>query len=1083
MHLLVREGMSLDESAPAEDLDLPVASLLALSFSDADLVSWLIGWDQNLGTLQAVQIARLRHPMSVDLFIEKSVPHAKGIIVRLLGGLDYWRYGAEELARACRRHGVTLAIVPGDGRPDPRLCALSTISPIQLAQIEALLDCGGTQNVCAAFRGLLDLTQSKNSEFAVPEPLPLYGEHALAVTTAPQSISTGTALIIFYRSNVLSGDTKAIEALGEALSQYGLNSCALYVPSLKSPEAANWLTGEIERSRPTIILNATAFSGRNEDARSPLDVADCPVIQVVMAQSTVEQHAQSARGLSAQDLAMHVVLPEVDGRILGGAIAFKTPVKIGGAALEVMRHEPWPEGIEHVARLAVRWSRLGLLPRAERKVALILSTYPGRSDQIAHAVGLDGPESALAIARSMSDASFDITGIPPDGAELLRALTNNEHTVDWPLADYQQHFANLPEEFQSKVIAAWGQPEYDQTCIGETFTFSALQLGKLTIALQPERGIVADRKASYHDPNLPPRHAYIAFYLWLRHATHIDALIHLGAHGTVEWLPGKAAALTPSCASQTLLGDTPLIYPFIVNDPGEAAQAKRRTSAVTIGHMTPPLVTGAQPHLNDVERLIDEFSSADGLDQKRRKSLAKQILDAASSAGIGDACGLSPGMAEADAIARIDAFLCDVKELAIRDGLHILDTTEISAIISALDGRFIPPGPSGAPSRGRPDVLPTGRNLYAVDPRTIPTRTALQHGRAAAAAILARYMEDHGDWPRAIVVDMWGSATLRTGGEELAMAMALLGVMPVWDHNSARVSGFEVIPLAKLDRPRVDVTLRISGLFRDMFPDQIALFDHAVQKVAALDEDREFNPLREQNTSGSRLDRVFGAPLGAFGTGVMARIDTSNWSTRDELGQTYLSMSGTAYRADGSSASEPQRFCERVAAADSFVHVQDHSETDLLTGGDFAAHEGGFAAAAASTGNADIALYHADTANPSNAKIRTLKEETARVVHGRATNPLWIGGQMRHGYRGAAEMASTVDAAFAFAASSGAVESSSFERLYDAYLGDPAVRQFISEANPAAIDAMRARFNEAIARGLWRPRRNDLGELSAEAAQ
>jgi cobaltochelatase CobN len=463
--------------------------------------------------------------------------------------------------------------------------------------------------------------------------------------------------------------------------------------------------------------------------------------------------------------------------------------------------------------------------------------------------------------------------------------------------------------------------------------------------------------------------------------------------------------------------------------------------------------------------------------------LSEQIVDAAARAGIAERCGLTAGMPTADALMRIDAFLCDVKELSIRDGLHVLNDTELDAIVRALDGKFIEPGPAGAPSRGRSDVLPTGRNLFSVDPRAVPTPTAWANGKRAAKAVIERYVSDHGEWPRAIVLDLWGSATLRTGGEELATALALLGVRPVWDERSYRVTGVETESIAELGRPRVDVTLRISGLFRDMFGAQLALFDTAVALVAQLREDASDNPLVEYAKTETRLDRIFGPADGSFGTGVMPLIDRGTWTSQAELGASYIESSAHIYNAGGTSETAQGDFASRVKSADAFVHIQDHREIDLLTGGDFAAHEGGFAAAAASVGNEKVALYHGDTGTPDAPRVRTLAEECARVVHGRAANSRWIDGQMRHGFRGAAEMAQSVDAAFAFAATAKSVDDGGFERLYQAYLGDPAVAAFIARENPAAIDAMRRRFEEAIARGLWHPRRNDIDVRSSGEAK
>ena len=1076
MHLLAREARELDQSAEAEDLALEPADVVFLSFSDSDLASVVSALlkcpEAHRPALRAVNLFRLRHPMSVDLFIEKTLPGTKAVIVHLLGGLDYWRYGGEQLGRACRDLGIPLAIVPGDFRPDMRLAALSTVSSMDLSAIENLLDAGGMSNTRFALSGLLMRAAGSSEPF--PEAVPvaasgIYRSPSIAAGTL------GTAAIVFYRSHFLAGDVAPIDRLADALEARGLAAAALYVPSLKEPEAAHWLAGELQRLVPSVIVNATAFAGRDGDGGSPLDIADCPVLQVSLVGPPRSVWEASKRGLNAADLAMHVVLPELDGRLFTGAISFKEaidPAQTGG--LEIVRHVPCASGIAHAADLAAAWARLRTKPCHTRKAALILSTYPGRPDQIAHAVGLDALDSSIRIAERLERDGYSIHDVPSSSSELAQRL-DAEHCISWPLADYAAAFSKLPEDFRQSVIDAWGEAEDDASLTGGNFAFQVTHAGSFTICLQPERGSVADRKAQYHDPSTPPRHSYIAFYLWLRHALHVDAVIHLGAHGTLEWLPGKAVALSEACAPQAVLGATPLIYPFIVNDPGEAAQAKRRISAVTIGHRPPPLVGTELPAaMVEVERLIDECSSADGLDPRRRKVLALQIIDAALRAGIADSCGLTAGMPEADALTRIDAFLCDIKELSIRDGLHVLDDTELDAISRALDGRFIEPGPAGAPSRGRSDVLPTGRNLYSVDPRAIPTSTAWANGQRAAKAVLDRYVSDHGDWPRSIVLDLWGSATLRTGGEELAAALALLGVRPTWDSRSFRVVGVETDPIAVLGRPRVDVTLRISGLFRDMFATQLSLFESAVGLVASLKEAPEDNPLAALNGNSDALDRIFGPAAGTFGTGVMARVDRGDWAAREDLGRSYLEASNQAYRNGGEAHDNASSFETRVRAADAFVHLQDHREIDLLTGGDFAAHEGGFAAAAHASGNGGVALYHGDTGEPAVPRIRTLDEECARIVHGRAASPRWIEGQMRHGFRGAAELAATVDAAFAFAATARAVDSGGFERLYAAYLGDPSVAAFVERENPAALDAMRRRFDEAIARGLWHPRRNDV---------
>jgi cobaltochelatase CobN len=1090
MHLLVRGEASLDETAQAEDLNLSPADLVLLSFSDSDLTTMAAAWKTwaddgaKRPTLRLANLARLRHPMSVDLFVEKTIISAHAVLVRLLGGIEYWRYGVEELARTCRAHGVALALVAGDGRPDGRLAALSTLVATDLDAIEGLLEVGGPANARAALAFLA--ARARGSDVAAPAavPLPVCG-----VYRRPTGRGTPVT-VVFYRSYLLAGDTAPIDVLTEALADRGLDPEALYVPSLKEDGAATFVRDRINAHRPRVIINATAFSAiRDYGHGSPLEAGDCAILQVVMAGCSRTAWATSARGLGPNDLAMHVVLPEADGRILAGAISFKEPaVPIAELEFAATLHRPAEDLIADAANLAAGWARLAARPRASRCLALVLSTYPGRPDQVAHAVGLDGPASALAILQCLRRAGYNLTELPETSAALVDWLTTAQKHVRWPLIEYEAAFAQLPEDFRQAVIEAWGPAVADPSVKEGALLLPIVPIGAVLIALQPERGEPSERKAAYHDAKIPPRHSYVAFYLWLRQIARIDALIHLGAHGTLEWLPGKAVALSDGCAPRVLICGTPVIYPFIVNDPGEAAQAKRRIGAVTIGHMTPALVTTElDSRLKDLERLIDEFSSADGLDARRRKVLAREIVSAAELAGLSDDLALKPDISTADAIARIDGFLCDLKELAIRDGLHVFGATqgvpdpavaacgpaEVAALLAALDGRFVAPGPSGAPSRGRRDVLPTGRNLITIDPRAVPTRTALIHGRNAADAIIARYREDRGEWPRAIVIDLWGSTTIRTGGEELAAALNLVGVRPIWDHASFRVSGLEVMAPAELGRPRVDVTLRISGLFRDMFPMQLALFHAAVERVAALSEDDDTNPIAaEVRRIGVPLDRVFGAAPGSYGAGVSELIDRDQWQERADLGRAYLAATSTAYRGEAASMDASELFSGRLAAADAFVHFHDHKEADILSSADYAAHEGGAIAAATAMGRADMVGYHVDTADPGRPKARTIAEEGARIVLGRATSPRWIKGQMRHGFRGAAEIAATVDNAYAFAATAGAVTSMHFDRLYQAYLGDAAVAAFIEAANPAAEAAMRQRFRQALERGLWRPRLN-----------
>jgi cobaltochelatase CobN len=1116
LHLLVRETLLLDEEEAAVDLGQGPADLVFLSFSDSDLGAAATAW-QAMGsqrpTLRLANLARLRHPMSVDLYAEQVVVHARCVVVRLLGGLNYWRYGAEELAVLCRQRGIALAIVAGDESHDARLTELSTVPMDELLRLVVYLSHGGPDNVAEALRSAARLGGLGDGPIKPPMPLPRAGQYTLPF---PQDDVAGSALIVFYRSHLLAGDIAPIEALAEALAARRLGVRALYVASLKDAEASAYVADYLKRSRPSVVLNATGFSARQDDITSPLEAADAPILQLALAGTSREAWQASTRGLSQTDLAMQVVLPELDGRLLTTTVAFKAnDARVAELDFARTVFQPDPGGIAVAADRAAGWAKLAATPRAERRIAVLLSDYPGvGGGQVGHAIGLDSLASLEEIAHQLGDAGY----IVRDSSDLVQRLCHTAPAPILSLNQYERLFVTLPEMARRAVIEAWGNPADDPAVANDAFVLRHVLLGHLVVAVQPDRGSALDRKATYHDPNLPPRHAYIAFYLWLRDVVGIHALVHLGAHGTLEWLPGKAVALSDACFPAMLVGKLPVIYPFIVNNPGEAAAAKRRLGAVTIGHLTPPLtVAGSYGPAAELERLIDEFAAADGLDRRRTALLRREILDRAAETDLLAESGVASSATDDEALARLDAYLCDVKALQIRDGLHVfgrslsqerraafLDAlraatpgvpaaqltmrldlsapSETAALLAALDGRFVVPGPAGAPTRGRVDVLPTGRNLSAVDPRAIPTRSAVVLAERAAEDLLRRHLQDHGDWPRSLVIDLWGSTTMRTGGEDLALALVLLGARPIWDAGSARVTGIEVLPLAVIDRPRIDVTLRISGLFRDAFEAQILLFDAAVRAIAARDEDAAWNPLAmaTRGLAGDALRhataRVFGAPFGAYGAGVTHLVECGAWRQRGELGASYLAASAFAYGRDLDGTPDAGGFAARVAAADAFVHQQDHRETDLLEGAEFAAHEGGFAAVADGLGNAP-ALYHLDTSQPETPRTRTLTEELHRVVRGRAANPAWIAGMMHHGYRGAAEIARSLEGLLGFAAALPQRLDQQFDLLFDATLGDPTVDAFLTAANPAARAAMVMRFRDAAARDLWRSRRNAVMEI------
>jgi cobaltochelatase CobN len=1227
MHLLAAQPGSISDGAEAVDLGQEPADLVVLSAADTELAALAAAfgaWADAPVSLRLANLTRLAHHMSVDLYVERVIAGARLVVVRLLGGRSYWSYGIEQIVAVCRRHAIPLALLPGADQPDPDLSADSTVGADAVARLWAYLLHGGPDN-CRWFLAYGASLAGFPAEWLEPRPLPQAGlsEPVEGPDHRPR------ALVLFYRALVLAGDTAPVEALRAALSRRGLAVDALFVHSLKDPVSAALVRARLAEAPPEVILNLTGFavSSPGKAEAGPLDGADCPVLQVVLASGSEEGWRDGSQGLGPRDIAMNVALPEVDGRIVTRAVSFKRARRDEATQCDLATHAPVADRVDFVAELAVGWVRLRRRAPAERRIALVLANYPNRDGRIGNGVGLDTPAATVRVLRALQAAGYGVRDIPESGNALIelmqagatndwRALAHRERRETLALPDYLAWFHSQPRALRDKVMARWGRPEDDPffakgelTC-GD-FILPATRFGSVTVAVQPARGYNIDPSASYHDPDLVPPHNYLAFHAWLQDGFRADAVVHMGKHGNLEWLPGKALALSSECFPEACLGPLPHLYPFIVNDPGEGTQAKRRAAAVIVDHLTPPL-TRAESYgpLRELERLVDEYYEAAGIDPRRLAVLRREILTLTAAAGLDGELGIGRDDDPDEALRKLDNHLCELKEMQIRDGLHVFGLSpagdqlidllaalaraprgsapedaslvralaadlglagfdpldcvpaeawagprpkalagpdpwrsrgdaverlellaralvagerkpgkgwartipvlqwiaatlrpmvescgaaEMEGLLKGLAGRFVPPGPSGAPTRGRPDVLPTGRNFYSVDTRAVPTPAAWSLGWKSAQMLLERHLQEHGEWPRALALTAWGTSNMRTGGDDIAQGLALMGVKPRWDVGSNRVSGFEILPASVLDRPRIDVTLRVSGFFRDAFPGLIDLFDSAARAVAALIEPEDVNPLAARvKAERTRLEaggatpeqaarragfRVFGSMPGAYGAGLQALIDEKGWATRADLAESYIAWGGWAYGGGAEGEAGHGLFRDRLAKVEAVVQNQDNREHDLLDSDDYYQFEGGMAAAVETASGKAPAIYHADHSRPETPRIRTLDEEIARVVRARVVNPKWIRGVMRHGYKGAFEMAAGVDYLFAFAATTRAVKDHHFDLVAEAFLGDSEVLAFLEANNPAALAEIRARLREAIERGLWHPRRNSTFRL------
>ncbi|NUN64249.1 cobaltochelatase subunit CobN [Pseudanabaena biceps] len=1218
------------------------APIIIITSADTDiqtLAAATAKLPEDFPQIRVVNVLQLQQQIAIDTYAEEVLSQAKVIIVRLIGGQSYWSYGLEVVKGTVLNTGAVLIVLPGDERPDPSLTSHSTTSLSLVNQAWQYFIEAGVNN----YQNLLKFVAKEfvgiTAEYELPQSVPRIGIYETLTPQPPLPSGEGERVaILFYRAHYLSGNTAAIAALCEALRERNLEPLPIYVSSLKEPDVqAELIRYCLPESgqKVDVILNTTSFSLASLKTDTPQvdlwEALNVPVFQVVFSGGLKKTWANGTQGLNPRDMAMNVVLPEVDGRIITRAVSFKA-MQGQNLALqtEVLTYEPVRSRINFVADLAAKWIKLKHTDICDRKIALILANYPNRDGRLANGVGLDTPASCLEILKALRSSGYNVGEIPETSDELMMLLTtgvtNDRESfgvrqVNQALAleDYQDYFQNLPEPVQTGISNRWNEPKQEKE-----FAIAGMQFGNIFVGIQPSRGYDLDPTLNYHAPDLEPTHDYMAFYHWVRDKFNAHAIAHIGKHGNLEWLPGKSVALSENCYPEAAFGAMPHFYPFIVNDPGEGSQAKRRSQAVILDHLTPPM-TRAELYggLQQLEGLIDEYYEAETLDPARLPMVRSRLTELIKQENLHQDLGISLDRLE-DSLNTIlttaDGYLCEIKEAQIRDGLHIfgqcpegrqlrdlvvaiarnptanrigltraiaqdwqLDfdpltadlgellaanshpslancriigdavevieeyaaelvdaltpspspagegnknlslapspagegwgeglaipkeltwirdrllpslyktNQEITNLLRGLNGEYIASGASGAPTRGRPEVLPTGRNFYSVDIRAVPTETAWDIGRKAADVLIETYTQEHGEYPQTLGLSIWGTSTMRTGGDDLAEALALLGVQPVWDGVSRRVVDFEILPLSILGRPRVDVTLRISGFFRDAFPNLIDLFDSAVNAVANLDEPADQNPLAakvqsestqwqregltlEQAEERSRY-RVFGSKPSAYGAGLQGLIESQNWESEQDLARAYINWSAYAYTSKSEGKSAPEAFNQRLGNMQIVLQNQDNREHDILDSDDYYQFQGGMTAAIKSISGNAPEVYFGDNSRTAQPKVRKLSEEIARVYRSRVVNPKWIAGAMRHGYKGAFEMSATLDYLFAYDATTNCVSDFMYEGIAEAYIFNSEVQNFIKSSNPWALRDMSERLLEANQRGMWQDVSSDI---------
>lgn len=1275
-----------------------------------------------------INLQTLENEAQMAELLQNRLASAEIIVLRVLGRLGSVP-GFSDLLRHCRdRH---LIVISGTGEPDPELAAASTVSSDVLHQVQAYFQAGGSVNIAQLLRYLSDHFLLTGFGFEPAVELPEHGIYhpdlpqdagiddwlALTDTTKP------SAGIVFYRAHWISGNTRFIDALIEQLEKRGLNVLPVFTSSLRAgqdddlPTALRFFDG----GHIDVLINTTAFamgeitSGGTTPAGWSVGVLErlnVPVLQAIASGMMRQQWEQSTRGLNPLDAAMNVVLPEFDGRIVTVPLSFKA--KAAGASNELVEYQPVPDRAARIAQVAARFARLKHLDNADKRIAFVFTNSNSKASQIGNAVGLDAPASLMRILQAMQTDGYNISDLPDSGTALIHELVDrcaydntfltseqlNNAVGRVPAAQYQVWFDDLPADMQQKMTAQWGQAPGEAYLHDGHLALAGIELGNALVVLQPPRGYGMDPDAIYHQPDLPPTHHYYALYRWLRDTWQADAIVHVGKHGTLEWLPGKGVGLSENCFPDALLADLPLFYPFIINDPGEGSQAKRRAHATVVDHLTPPMTTAdTYGALAQLTQLVDEYYQVEVLDPAKLPLLQQQIWDLIKETNLDadlqarllhhdhdhddhdhhhhghhhghchdhhahchdehdhdeeehhhDHCddhdhhhrghddGELPepltkmgGADVAHLIEDLDGYLCELGAAQIRDGLHILGqapeneqltdmlvsltrlpnqdipglpaeitrlfglnpdellehqgrrlaqavpelnqlagrslvthadvletiealskqlfaellahdyselaidqainkvlntitdgshaergndeiarvlkyacrelapnlaraTDEIDNLLRGLSGGYVPAGPSGSPTRGMAGILPTGRNFYSVDPRSVPSQSAWRVGRQLANEVLSRYVRETGAYPESVAISIWGTSAMRTHGDDVAQILALLGVRPVWQHENRRLTGVGIIPLDELKRPRIDVTTRISGFFRDAFPQLIDLIDDAVNAVIQLDEPLSQNFVRkhylaelgdwigqglsEDEASERAAYRIFGAKPGSYGAGILPLIQEKNWQADADFAEAYVNWGGYAYGRGQQGNDQRDAFRTRLSGVQVALHNQDNREHDIFDSDDYLQFHGGMIATIRALTGTQPRKYFGDSHDPARAQVRDLKEETLRVFRSRVVNPKWLDSIRRHGYKGGLELTATVDYLFGYDATAQIMDDWMYEQVAETYAMDPDMRNFLEQANPWAQNAIAERLLEAANRGMWaEPKQQTLNAL------
>ena len=1091
---------------------------------------------------------------------------------------------------------------------------------------------GGEENILQMFNYLRGVLKKENITYKQASELPMEGiyhpkhgyfkdfdsyKHLLKQNQM-------TVGITFYRNYYLNNDHVFLDDLVETLERKGINVIAIFLTTVKNNLIKNisatdvlkaFMVDENDNSRVDVLINLLMFSNcvLASDSKKYLDVLDIPVLQGILVTENYETWQEENHGLTASALTINVALPEMDGSIITIAIATKEICYNKITGIDIVSYKSIPERINRLSNLAINFAILRKKPNSDKKIAILMHNYPPKNEAIGCAFGLDTQKSILNILESLKKAGYKIEKNYKDSSafmdEILSVATNDE---SWNSTEQKKKSHQLPEsiykEFYNKlhlenkilIKNQWGDAPGTlmvyQNNNKRSLLIPGIENGNIFIGIQPQRDQMMAASTAYHNPDLSINHSYYGYYQWLKHVFKADAVIHVGKHGSLEWLPGKAVALSEKCDADIAIQDLPNFYPYIINNPGEGTQAKRRSHAALIGHLEPAMTDAdIYDDFAELENLVDDFIDDESFGRKISEVMIEQFKKLLDTTGL--SLDFNDIIDIKDKLKAVHNYLEEMKESLINNGLHVFgecpeqedliqficaltriespgipslddvmakalgfdidyiynirkvgsllqkqeaakqikkirdasnhfvklllnheslelfynennishfeileeisvailnvlipnlkDTkNELIHLVGGLEGRFIPPGPSGAPTRGQTDILPTGRNFYTLNPNAIPTKAAWEIGVKLGQVTLDRFLLEHnGKYPENIGFALFGSPTIRTKGEDVAQIMYLLGVKPVWQKGSANVKGIEIIPLEILGRPRIDLTIRITGFFRDAFLKVVELIDEAVMLLSQVDEPLEMNYIKkhviadtqkfidqgEDDISALRKSayRIFGAKPGAYGTGINTLINGKDWKNTEDIADMYTNYGGYAYGKENFGVPSKALFKERLTHIELAIKNIDTKETDVLANDDNYAYLGGMVAAASTYRTSPIQGYVGDTSDPSRIKVRDIKEATRFVLRTKVLNPKWYNSLKKHGFRGANEISSAVDYTFGWDATTQVIDDLTYEKITEAFVKNEELSKWMKQANPWAMQNIIERMLEAIQRGLW----------------